>query len=198
VKLVVAAAVALPLVFAVGAVVPGGAAMAAGPTANQLASKALASLKTAKTYHLWGSNGSGKNALTLNVTRGTNGCKGTESSDGSAVSFVQIGGTTWLGEGGMWFKESTSQASEALGYCNSKTVASLVPVFSGLSLGPVTKVSGERVQELKGTGQIIYVTTGTKPEEARYQLPGPDPEQLNFSGINASVRVSPPSGTILG
>jgi hypothetical protein len=78
------------------------------------------------------------------MSRGTNGCKGTESSDGSAFSFVQIGGTIWLGESGAWTKESTSQAGAVLAYCRPKTVASLVPVFPGLSLGPVTKVNGER------------------------------------------------------
>jgi hypothetical protein len=76
-------------------------------------------------------------------------------------------------------KESPSQAGAVLTYCNPKTVASLVPVFSGLSLGPVTKVNGERAQ-------------------AGGQLPGQNPEQLNFSGINASVRISPPTGTIVG
>jgi hypothetical protein len=54
------------------------------------------------------------------------------------------------------------------------------------------------VQELKASYQIIYVTTGAKPEEARYQLPEQNPEQLNFSGINVSVRISPPTGTIVG
>lgn len=197
-KLVVAAIVAVPLVFAAGAVMPGGSAMAAGPTANQLASKALANLKAAKTYHLWGNSGSGKAAVTVNVTRGTNGCKGSESVGGSAFSFVQIGATTWLEEGGVWVNESTSQAGAVLAYCNPKTVASIIPVFARLSLGPVTKVNGERVQELKGTNQSIYVTTGTKPEEARYQLSGPVSEQFNFFSINASLRVSPPTGTIIG
>jgi hypothetical protein len=46
-------------------------------------------------------------------------------------------------------KESTAQAVAVLAYCSPKTVASLLPVFPGLSLGPVTKVNGERVRELK-------------------------------------------------
>jgi hypothetical protein len=58
-KLLVAAAVAVPLVFAAGAVVPGNAAMAARPAANQRASKALAGLKTARTYHRVVSSGAG-------------------------------------------------------------------------------------------------------------------------------------------
>jgi hypothetical protein len=197
-KLAVAAAVAVPLLFAAGAVVP--AAMAAGPTASQLASKANADLKAARTYRLSSTIGSGKDAVSTKVTRGSNGCEISLTSDGSTVGFIQIGSTTWTGVSGIWVSESTSQAGGALAYCNAHTVATLVPAISGLNLGPVTKVNGQRVQELKGDDVIMYVTTGAKPELVRYQLSGKgqDRGQYNFSGINVPVRVSPPSGDILG
>jgi hypothetical protein len=197
-KLVVAAAVAVPLFLAAGAVVP--AAMAAGPTASQLASKASADLKAAKTYRMSSITGSGKEAVSTKVTRGSNGCEISLTNDGSTVGFIQIGSTTWTGADGVWVAESTSQAGGALAYCNAHTVARFVPAISGLSLGRVTKVNGQRVQELKGYDVTMYVTTGAKPELVRYQLSGKgqDQGQFNFSGINVPVTVSPPSGNILG
>jgi len=85
-KLVVAAAVAVPLFLAAGAVVP--AAMAAGPTASQLASKASADLKAAKTYRMSSITGSGKEAVSTKVTRGSNGCEISLTNDGSTVGFI--------------------------------------------------------------------------------------------------------------
>jgi hypothetical protein len=196
-KLVVATAIAVPLVLCAGAGVTGGVAMAAGPTAEQVARHATADLKAAKTYHFWETTGSGKKAIKQNVTRGTNGCEGTVSDAGTTTSFVQIGSTTWLKVGQTWLKESTSQAGGALPQCKAGYVAELVPTLPNLAFGPVTKVNGQRVQELKGSGQTLYVTTGATPEYARYELSGKLPEQLNVSGINAKTKINPPSGKVV-
>jgi len=62
-----------------------------------------------------------------------------------------------------------------------------------LAKGRVTVVSRQHVQELtEGKVATIYVTTATKPEYVRFTVSGHDSEQLNFSGINSSVTITPP------
>jgi hypothetical protein len=42
------------------------------------------------------------------------------------------------------------------------------------------------------------VTLGAKPEYVRFQLSGTGSETFSFSGINAPVKISPPSGSLAG
>ena len=59
-------------------------------------------------------------------------------------------------------------------------------------LTPV-KTAAETKKELtEGKVATIYVTTATKPEYVRFTVSGHDSEQLNFSGINASVTIKAP------
>jgi hypothetical protein len=187
------AAIALPLAVTAGTALPGAAVVAVPNTltANQIASRANADLKAAKSFHVSGTLTESGHHGSLNVTRGRNGCKGTYSF-GTPVGFVQIGSTAWLEVDGQWIKTSASAGDQMLTFCNPSTIASLVNLRSGLAKGPVTVISRQRVQELsEGKIATIYVTTNTKPEYVRFTISGH--EQLNFSGINASVTITPPA-----
>jgi len=188
------AAAALPLAVTAGTALPV-AAVTAVPntlTANQIASRANADLKAAKSFHVSGTFTDQGNHGSLNVTRGRNGCEGTYSFGGTPVTFVQIGGTAWLEVSGQWTQISASANDEAFIFCNPSTIASLVNVPSSLTKGRVTVISRQRVQELtEGKAMAIYVTTTAKPEYVRFVISGR--EQLNFSGINASVTIKPPA-----
>jgi hypothetical protein len=189
----IVAAVALPLAVTAGTALPGAAVVAVPNTltANQIASRANADLKAAKSFHVSGTLTESGHHGSLNVTRGRNGCKGTYSF-GTPVGFVQIGSTAWLEVDGQWIKTSASAGDQMLTFCNPSTIASLVNLRSALAKGPVTVISRQRVQELKeGNAATIYVTTTAKPEYVRFVIPGR--EQLNFSGINAPVTIAPPT-----
>jgi len=199
-----AVAVALPLLFAVGTALPSAAAptTAKALTAGQIAAKARADLKAAKSFHMWGTinvpgHGGGNDAL--NVTSGHNECSGSSTSSGTTIRWVQIGGTTWLQVAGApWAQMTTAQAQGTLVFCTESDMASLIGNDYSLELGPVTQISHQRVRELKGTDVAIYVTLGAKPEYVRFQVSGTGSETFNFSGINAPVKISPPSGSLAG
>jgi hypothetical protein len=198
------AAIALPLLFAAGTALPSAAATTAAkaPTANQIAAKARADLKAAKSFHMWGTinvPGRGGGSDALNVTSGHDECAGTSTSSGTTIGWVQIGSTTWLQVAGTpWAQMTTAQAQGTLVFCTESDMSSLIGSGYSLKLGPVTQISHQRVQELKGTDVTIYVTLGAKPEYVRFQISGAGSETFNFSGINAPVKISPPSGSLAG
>ena|ERR1700677_62445 len=196
-----AVAVALPLIFAAGTALPSAAATTTAKTltANQIAAKAKADLKAAKSFHMWGTVSRGGTNDKLNVTSGHDECSGTLTSSGTTIGWVQIGSTTWLQVAGApWVQSATSQSQGTLAFCSESSVAAIVGGDYSLRLGPVTQISHQRVQELKGTDVTIYVTLGAKPEYARFVISGSSSETLNFSGINAPVKISPPSGSLAG
>jgi hypothetical protein len=94
----IAVAAGLPMALIAGTALPGAAAVTAQKvlTADQIASRANADMKKAKTYRVWGPVKDGSKLENMNVTRGSNGCEGTFSLGGPPISFVQIGATTWL------------------------------------------------------------------------------------------------------
>jgi hypothetical protein len=188
----IVAAIAPPLIIAAGTISGASAVTTpAGLTANQIASRANADLKAATTFHVWGQVTEGGSRGSINITHGSNGCEGTFTFGSTSVSFVQIGSTTWLEVEGQWTQTPTSENKDTLELCNPRTVAGLVDVTVGLTKGPVTTISHRRALELRdGSVAAIYVTTGAKPEYVRLVVAGH--EQLNFSGINASVTISPP------
>jgi hypothetical protein len=198
------AAIALPLLFAAGTALPSAAATTAAKalTANQIAAKARADMKAAKSFHMWGTvnvPGHGGGSDALNVTSGHNECSGTSTSSGTTIGWVQIGSTTWLQVAGApWTQMTTAQAQGTLVFCTESDMTSLIGSGYSLKLGPVTQISHQRVQELKGTDVAIYVTLGAKPEYVRFQVSGTGSETFNFSGINAPVKISPPSGSLAG
>src|ERR1700677_2411850 len=139
-----AVAVALPLIFAAGTALPSAAATTTAKTltANQIAAKAKADLKAAKSFHMWGTVSRGGTNDKLNVTSGHDECSGTLTSSGTTIGWVQIGSTTWLQVAGTpWAQMTTAQAQGTLVFCTESDMSSLIGSGYSLKLGPVTQIS---------------------------------------------------------
>jgi hypothetical protein len=161
-------------------------------TADQIAGKANADLKAAKSFRVSGALSVGGVSEGIDLTSAGDKCSGKITTGGTSERFVQIGATLWLNAGstGMYFKTSASQNSQVFALCASDQLASAVGPLTGLTKDGTAVVGGRRVEKLSdaASGSIDVTISGT-PEYVRFAVPG---ETLTFSGVNAPASISPP------
>jgi hypothetical protein len=165
-------------------------------TADQIASKVNRDLEAASSFRVSGSISVSGEHVKLNLKRAPGDCAGTITINGSTVGLVQIGSKLWVDpDGGGQYIETTSgnaDYGQVVGLCSPGQLAGILAATYGLTKGGTTVIDGQSALELKEGADIenIYVTDSATPEYVRYDIPGS--EQLDFSGFNTSIAITPP------
>ena len=186
-----------------------------GLSADQVATKAIANLKTATTVRVTGDvSGSGQ-AYSLDVTlvRGQ-GCAGTMALKGSgSVKLVAIGKEVWIKPDRQFWKKAggtnaavlqllagkyvkvkaTSQLGSLSGFCGpSQLAGSFGHTPAGLVKGKTTTISGQAALQIKDSGDSssLYVSETAKPQIV--EIAGGSQGTLTFSDYNSPVKLTAP------
>jgi hypothetical protein len=196
----------------------------AGLTADQIASRATANLKTVSSVHVNGTvNSSGQN-ISLNLTLGTQGCTGTMGINGEG-SFIllKIGQTLWIKPDDTFWKHAAGSgaSSAVMSLLSGKYIkpsakgSSLASIgdlcdpaqfaksfggnMTGMVKGTTTTIAGQPALQIKDASDpaSAYVTVAAQPEFLRLAGGGSD-GQLDFTQYNAPLHLTPPpSGQVL-
>jgi hypothetical protein len=205
---------------------PGSTASAsaqAGPlaalSADQIASRAIANLKTVSSVHVTGMVKSSGQNIALNLTLGTQGCAGTMgiSGEGSFV-LLKIGRTLWIKpDDSFWKHAAGSDATSAvMSLLSGKYIkpsakgSSLASIgalcdpaqfaksfggnMTGMAKGATTTIAGQPALQIKDTGDpaSAYVTVSAQPEFLRLDGGGSN-GKLDFTRYNAPLHLIPPA-----
>jgi hypothetical protein len=190
----------------------------AGLTADQIASRATANLKTVSSVHVNGTVKSSGQNIALNLTLGTQGCTGTMGITGEG-SFIllKIGQTLWIKPDDTFWKHAAgSDASSAvMSLLSGKYIkpsakgSSLASIgalcdpaqfaksfggnMTGMVKGTTTTIAGQPALQIKDTSDpaSAYVTVSAHPEFLRLAGGGAD-GQLDFTQYNAPLHLTPP------
>lgn len=189
----------------------------AGLTADQIAARATADLKTVSSVHVTGSGTDSGQTVRMNLTLGTRGCKGTLSIKGEgSFALLKIGTRVWIKPDNRFWKYAAGSSLNAtvmhllsgkyvepgakgsslgsLGeICNPGQFASAFgSKLTGLVKGATTTIAGQPALQIKDTGDpdSAYVTISARPEFLR--LDAGRSAQLDFSGYDAPLRLTPP------
>jgi hypothetical protein len=183
-------------------------------TANQIAKKAIADLKSASSFHYYlSAKVSGQTeSISLSVT--SKGCTGSLGlgNQGSVV-LVMIGTTAWVQPNDKFWETSGVPAAdlpavsgkwlETTGTGSNSFYSAFGPLCSGgkltsvvlgklpsLAKGKTIKISGHSALQLRNKrgSESIYVSISAKPEILRISYYG----TVNFSAYNARVTLTPP------
>ena len=181
----------------------------AGMTAGQIYAQSLDSLKAASSVHLTGSIAGPAGALTMNLTEGPGGCTGTLSAPGAgSVGLVGIGSKLWIKPDLQYMKAAgataaatnlltgkyvttTGKSANLATLCGLSRITSQLGTGSSFTKGAATTISGQRVLQIKATGQpgSEYVTNSASPQVVRLDTGS---GIMNFSDYNAPLTLAPP------
>jgi hypothetical protein len=187
----------------------------AGLSADQIAAKAIANLKTAATVRVTGEvSGSGQTYdLDLTLVR-AQGCTGTMALKGTgSVRLVAIGKEVWIKPDRQFWKKAggsnaavlkllsgkymkvkaTSQLGSLSGFCGpSQLAGSFGHTPAGLTKGKTATISGQTTLQIKdpGDSSSLFVSETAKPEII--QIAGGSQGTLNFSDYNSPVKLTAP------
>jgi len=195
-----------------------------GLSADQIATKAIANLKTAATVRVNGDvSGSGQTYdldLTLVQARG---CAGTMALKGTgSVKLIAIGKEVWMKPdrqfwdkigganaaavlkvlGGKYMKvKATSQLGSLSGFCSpSQLAGNFGHTPAGLSKGKTATISGQATLQIKDPGDSasLYVSETAEPQIV--EIAGGSQGTLTFSDYNSPVTLTapPPRETLSG
>jgi len=195
----------------------------AGLTADQIAARTTADLKTVSSVHVTGLVKDSGQAISFNLTMGPKGCTGTMGIKGEgSFSMLKIGKTVWIKPdnqfwksaagssltpavmqilAGKYIKPGTKDSSlGSLGaFCDlSQFADSFGGPTTGLVKDGTTTMAGQPALRIKDTSDpgVAYVTLSARPEFLR--LDAGHSGQLDFSGYNAPMALTPPpAGEIL-
>lgn len=186
-----------------------------GQSADQIATSAVASLKTATTVRVTGNLSSSGQAYDLDLTLvRAQGCAGTIAQAGTgSFKLIAIGDKVWIEpDQQFWEKaggadaavlkqvsgkyltvKATSQLGSLDGFCKPGQLAgSFGGTITGLVKGETATISGQPALQIKDTGDSasIFVSDTAKPELLRIS----DGSQgtLDFSGYNSPVTLTAP------
>ena len=222
-------ALALTAVAAAGLAVAGcggggsGSGSLSGMSAKQVVAKAVADLKSAKSFTMDGSVSQSGQTLGVDLGyRGGQGCQGTvtEGTSGS-IAIVVIGSTAWIKPSDQFLKaEEGSSAAQVIsvlkgrylkGSTGNSNVKSLTAVCSvdsmtssftdtgTLTKGTVTTVDGQQVLPITDNtkGGTMYVTTSATPQVVEISNTtgkGGSTGTINFN-VGAQVTLTAPSAS---
>jgi hypothetical protein len=186
-----------------------------GQSADQIATSAIANLKTATTVHVTGDLSSSGQTYNLDLTLvHAQGCTGTIAQVGTgSFKLIAIGNRVWIEpDQQFWEKaggadaavlklvsgkyltvKSTSQLGSLSGFCGPGQLAgSFGRNQSGLVKGKTATISGQTALQIKDTGDSasIFVSDTAKPE--LLQLSGGSQGTLDFSDYNKPVTLAAP------
>jgi hypothetical protein len=188
-----------------------------GLSADQIAAKAIANLKTATTVRVTGDvSGSGQTYdLDVTLVRGQ-GCAGTMALKGTGtVKLVAIGKEVWIKPdrqfwekaggsnaaavlqvlSGKYMKvKATSQLGSLSGFCGpSQLAGSFGHTPAGLTKGKTATISGQAPLQIKDTGDSasLFVSETAKPQIV--EIAGGSQGTLTFSDYNSPVKLTAPS-----
>lgn len=193
----------------------------AGLSADQIAVKAIANLKTASSVHLTGTAKEGGQSYTISLSATPNGCDGTMTIPHTgSFGLLAIGKSVWIQPSNQFWKSEGVPGSElsrvsgkyiAVTGSFAKELADLKTLcipkdFASEFGGPVTglveggtrSISGQPAVELKDASDsgYMYVSVAAKPEVLRIDLPGT--ASFSFSHYGAHVTLTPPpSGDVI-
>jgi hypothetical protein len=216
----VSAAIAAAATVIAVAVVPVATAHAsgnplAGLSADQIAVKAIANLKTTSSVHLTGTAKEGGQSYTISLSATPNGCDGTmDIPHTGSFGLLAIGKKVWIQPSNQFWKSEGVSGSElptvsgkyiavtgsfAKDLADFKTLC-IPKDFASEFGGPVTglveggtrSISGQPAVELKDASDsgYMYVSVAAKPEVLRIDLPGT--ASFSFSHYGAHVTLTPP------
>jgi len=181
----------------------------AGMTAEQIYSQALDNLKAASSVHVTGSIISPTGALTMNLTDSPGGCTGTLSAQGAGtVGLLGIGSELWIKPDRQYLKaagataavtnlllgkyvSTTDESANLATLCGLSRITSQLGTGSTFTKGTATTISGQRVLQIKATGQpgSEYVTNSASPQVVRLDTGS---GIMDFSDYNAPLTLTPP------
>ncbi len=188
----------------------------AGLTANRIALKAVADFKASSSVHVAGSVTDSGQAMAMNMTLGTKGCRGTLGVGGEGSLFVlEIGKTLWVKPDDQFWKSAVGKhvpsavlplfegryiqtsAKDSnwswLGtLCSPRQFADQIKPTDQNVKGKTITISGQpvlQIKDLSGTGSA-YVTISARPEILR--IDGGSAGHMDFTGYNAPVALTPP------
>jgi hypothetical protein len=189
----------------------------AGMTADQIATQATTDLKNVSSVHITGRVTDSGQVISLNLTMGTKGCRGTMGIKGEgSFSLLRIGKTVWIKPDDQFWKSTAGSSAtpavmqilagkyikpaakdSSLGsigaFCG---VSQFAGFFSGSTSGLVkdgtTTINGQTALRIKDSGDtaVAYVTLSARPEFLR--LDGGSSGHFDFTGYNTPLRLSPP------
>jgi hypothetical protein len=179
-----------------------------GLSADQIAAKAIANLKTATTVRV-------TYDLDVTLVRGQ-GCAGTMALKGTGtVKLVAIGKEVWIKPdrqfwekaggsnaaavlqvlSGKYMKvKATSQLGSLSGFCGpSQLAGSFGHTPAGLTKGKTATISGQATLQIKDTGDSasLFVSETAKPQIV--EIAGGSQGTLTFSDYNSPVKLTAPS-----
>jgi hypothetical protein len=187
-----------------------------GLSADQIAAKAIANLKTASTVRVTGDvSGSGQTYdLDVTLVR-AQGCAGTMALKGTGtVKLVAIGKEVWIKPdrqfwekaggsnaaavlqvlSGKYMKvKATSQLGSLSGFCGpSQLAGSFGHTPAGLTKGKTATISGQAALQIKDTGDSasLFVSETAKPQIV--EIAGGSQGTLTFSDYNSPVKLAAP------
>jgi hypothetical protein len=185
----------------------------AGMTAQQIYARSLDNLKAASSVRLTGSIVTFGGALTMNLTEGPGGCTGSLGAQGAgSVGVVGIGGKLWIKPDRQYLKSSgvsaaltnlltgkylstTGKSANLATLCGLSRVTSQLGSGSTFTKGTATTISGQRVLQIKATGQqgSEYVTNSASPQVVRLDTGS---GIMDFSDYNAPLTLTPPPANL--
>jgi hypothetical protein len=187
-----------------------------GLSADQIATRAIANLKTAATVRVTGDvSGSGQTYdLDLTLVR-AQGCEGTMALKGTgSVKLVAVGKEVWINPDRQFWKKvggsnadavlhvlsgkymkvkATSQLGSLSGFCGpSQLAGSFGHTPAGLIKGKTTTISGQATLQIKDPGDSasLFVSETAKPQIV--QIAGGSEGTLTFSDYNSPVKLTAP------
>ncbi|MEY9965342.1 hypothetical protein ABIA33_003384 [Streptacidiphilus sp. MAP12-16] len=204
---------------------PAAPSSSAGPldglSAGEVATKAIANLKAAKSVRMVGNGKSSGTSMSMDVSIAPGrGCTG-KISMGSSGSFeiVVIGTKVWMKPDTVFWKSvggsdpatlkaltgkyySTSAKSSGLGslagLCDlTKNMTDSIGNVSGATKGPIATVNGQKVIPIDGTGAggTMDISDSATPLILRVVTTGADNGQLDFTDYNKTLTLTaPPAG----
>jgi hypothetical protein len=186
-------------------------------TADEIARRATADLKTASSVHVTGSATSSGQSIAVNLTLGTKGCTGTLGVKGEgSFRLLKIGKKLWIRPDSKFWKYAVGSAGSAiLPLVSGKYIepggksSSLKPIGAfcspsqfagffnsgemvGLSKGATTTISGQPALQIKDTGDTasVYVTVSAHPQLLR--LDAGRAVRFDFTRYGVPLHLTPP------
>lgn len=187
-----------------------------GLSADQIAAKAIADLKTATSVRVSGSiKDSGQTiGMDMTLARGS-GCEGTMSQSGSgSFQLVAIGKLVWVKPDKAFWKsagadsdpavmsvvsgkylkvKATSDLGSLSAFCSpSELAGSFEKSATGLVKEASTTISGQRAVPIKDTSDasIAYISETAQPEFLR--VSGGSQGSVTFSGYGDAIKIAAP------
>jgi hypothetical protein len=188
-----------------------------GLTADQIAARASADLRSASSVHITGTATDSGTSIVVNLTLGRQGCTGTLGFKGQgSFRLLKIGKRLWIKPDDKFWKSSAGSAGAAIlplvsgKYIEPSTKGSSLAGFGvfcspnqfagafgghpvGLVKGATTTISGQPALQIRDTVDTasVYVSISARPEFLRLNGGGTN-GHLDFSHYNEPLHLLPP------